>query len=171
MYAAGEAVEPWKFGWDALVAIGTFVLAAATFALAFLTRGVAKAASDEVRSQNRPVLVPATKSRQPIRVLPQSIQIRLRNGGQGPAFGIQCSLLPDRSTPDIWHHGILEPDQEVLLRFPPTDGEPHETYELKADYTDLAGQPHSSTLTVKRVAVRRGEELRSVYAFLQVSTN
>jgi hypothetical protein len=49
MSALAADPSPWKFGWEALVAIGTLVLAAATGGLAWSTRSLAKKTAEEVR--------------------------------------------------------------------------------------------------------------------------
>jgi len=54
------AQNPWAFGWDAFVAIGTLALAVVTFVLVLLTRKLAKASAAELRAQWRPVILPAS---------------------------------------------------------------------------------------------------------------
>jgi hypothetical protein len=48
-----EAPSPWEFGWDALVAIGTLLLAAVTAALAWSTRNLAAKTATEVEHSGR----------------------------------------------------------------------------------------------------------------------
>ena len=47
------------FGWDALVAIGTLVLAGATATLAWKTKNLADESSKEIAAGIRPVLAPS----------------------------------------------------------------------------------------------------------------
>jgi len=49
-FATVRHADPWAFGWDALVAIGTLLLAATTAGLAFLTRRLAAASTADVAS-------------------------------------------------------------------------------------------------------------------------
>jgi hypothetical protein len=49
------AASSWEFGWEALVAIGTLVLALATAGLAWSTRNLAKETSEEVSHSKRQV--------------------------------------------------------------------------------------------------------------------
>jgi hypothetical protein len=50
--------DPWEFGWDALVAIGTIGLAGVTGTLAYMTWRLARSTAAEARAQTRPVLIP-----------------------------------------------------------------------------------------------------------------
>jgi hypothetical protein len=50
-------LHPWDFGWDALVAIGTLSLAAATFVLVMATYKVSKQGDREIRALSRPVVL------------------------------------------------------------------------------------------------------------------
>jgi hypothetical protein len=165
-----EAVSSWTFGWDALVAVGTICLAVATVVLGWITRNVAKATADEVQSQNRPVLLPASLNRSEVlRIEGQVLDLRIRNGGKGPAFEIRCRLDPGGLGPEDWSNGILEQAQSEILHFRGLTAENHERFELHLDYLDLAGRRHSSSITMALVAKKLGNELKREHAFLEVS--
>src|SRR5207244_11064406 len=51
-------VGPWDLGWEFVLAIVTLLLALVTAWLAWTTRRLARATSDEVQGQTRPVVVP-----------------------------------------------------------------------------------------------------------------
>lgn len=164
----------WAFGWEALVAIGTLLLATATVVLALVTRRVATATKDEVASQSRPVLLPCEidlLDAQGIRVTDEEIVLRIRNGGKGPAFEIHCLLGPDELIPDDWSHGILEQDREAGLRFAHDGLNAREEYELLMRYRDLAGRDYSSLISIKLIARRTNDEFRQGYAFQHVRTS
>jgi hypothetical protein len=164
--------SPWTFGWDALVAIGTFALAAVTFILALITRSVAKATKEEVESQSYPVLLAVNVSpTKAIRIKAEALHLRIRNGGQGPAFEVKCRLQPGNLAPDHWSQGILEPRQEALLSFPRSEAEEKERYELHSEYTDLAGRAHKSRVVIQLGAHKVGNELRRRYTFQEVEVS
>jgi hypothetical protein len=118
MPALSEAASPWTFDWDALVAVGTIGLAIATVVLGWITRRVAKATADEVQSQSRPVLLPTSLNQADvIRIKAEALDLRIRNGGKGPAFEIRCRLEPGGLGPEHWSNGILEQDQSEILHF------------------------------------------------------
>src|SRR4051812_19906235 len=98
-------MDPWEFGWDALVAISTGVLALMTFALAMFTarvanrtatlaeetRKLATETGEDIRAGVRPALIHEATSPQPtMRVEPHANKGRLRvdvgNAGPGPAL-------------------------------------------------------------------------------------
>lgn len=158
--------DPWALSWDALLAIATFGLALATVVVAWVTKGVANATADEVRAQNRPVLLPAEfEDEEAIAVREGEIRLRIRNGGKGPAFEVRSRLDPDGLFPDDWSHGILECDQKAELRFGGTPPEARDRYELLLSYRDLAGRDQSTTIVIKLIARRSGEVFRQAYAF------
>lgn len=114
-------VDPWAFGWDALVAFGTLALAAVTFLLAWSTRRLAVETATEVQAQWRPILVPVEGSiemferelseleqqiaekvpSQRIRdrevdtreSIRRRVEMNIRNIGPGPALEIMVSHL------------------------------------------------------------------------------
>jgi hypothetical protein len=164
-------VAPWLFGWDAILAIVTGVLALATIVVAFVTRGVASATADEVRAQNQPVLMPfAHESDEPINFSNDGIAIDVKNGGKGPAFEVTARLLPVSLAPEEWSKGIMPQGAIERLSFLLDEPEQEERYELLLDYSDLAERPHSTRLVIKRVARRANTEVRQVYAVQQVRT-
>jgi len=112
---------PWAFGWEALVAIGTLLLASATFILARSTRQLARETAVEVEAQWRPILVPVEGTiqvfmadlteleEQIIERIPyqlvggdehatadmvrRRVKMNIRNIGRGPALEIMVSKL------------------------------------------------------------------------------
>lgn len=164
-------VDPWIFGWDAILAIVTGVLALATIIVAFVTKGVAKATAAEVRAQNQPMLIPvAFEPAEPISFDRDGISVDVQNGGKGPALAITAMLLPAELAPEEWGRGILPQGVIEKLRFLLEDPVPEERYELLLDYSDLADRPHSTRLVIKRIARRENAEVRQVYAVQQVRT-
>jgi hypothetical protein len=164
-------VEPWLFGWDAILAIVTGALALATIVVAFVTRGVANATADEVRAQNQPVLMPFShEPGEPINFSNDGISLEVKNGGKGPAFGVVARLLPISLAPEEWSKGIMPQGAIEKLNFLFDKPDQEERYELLLDYSDLAERPHSTRLVIKRVARRENAEVRQVYAVQRVRT-
>jgi hypothetical protein len=163
--------DPWLFGWDAILAIITGVLALATIVVAFVTRGVANATAAEVRAQNQPVLMPfAYEPAEPIDFSSDGIAIEVKNGGKGPAFEVTARLLPLALAPEEWSKGIMPQGAVEKLKFLLDEPDREERYELLLDYSDLAERPHSTRLVIKRIARRENAEVRQVYAVQQVRT-
>src|SRR4051812_23825245 len=79
-----------EIGWDMFVALGTLGLAIFTAALAWTTRGLARASSADQRAQWRPVLVPAHQRVDEPE--PGICEIDLRNAGRGPALGVNGNM-------------------------------------------------------------------------------
>ena len=75
---------------ETLVAVGTLVMAAFTAYLAWATRSLAVAATEDQRSRWRPVLIPADQDVD--ESVPGELGIRVRNVGQGPALGVHGQL-------------------------------------------------------------------------------
>jgi hypothetical protein len=97
--------DPWAFGWDALVALGTLSLSFVTLALVIATRGLARQANAEVRAQWRPVLLVRDRIPVEIRLHGRGIvqgggklTVWVENVGRGPAFDVQARL-PDFGLP------------------------------------------------------------------------
>jgi len=143
------------FSWEAVTAVGTFALAGATAILALSTRRVARATQDEVRTQWRPVLIPAFDSETDPAVGynrdARLLVVRIRNGGRGPALYIRTHLDPGGISPRNWSLGSLAAGEEITLSF---DG----VYDLGSnaqvllDYRDLAERTYSSALVLTEVA-------------------
>jgi hypothetical protein len=96
----------WNFGWDSLVAFGTFALAVATGLLA-------KETADEIASQMRPVLVPAHGAESlTSEYLAKLLRVQIRNS---------ASPVPRRERPDTVHRvalGALQPGARSLKQTP-----------------------------------------------------
>jgi hypothetical protein len=92
--------DPWAFGWDALVAIGTLSLAAVTFALVVATRRLATQGDAEIRAQWRPVLlvrdrveVEGVFGNDGVSLHDSRLTVWVENVGRGPAFGVDAQIL------------------------------------------------------------------------------
>lgn len=79
-----------EIGADSLVAAGTMVVAALTGYLAWSTRQLATAATTDLRSQWRPVLIAADDEVD--EHIEGELRIRLHNVGRGPALGVHGQL-------------------------------------------------------------------------------
>jgi hypothetical protein len=95
------AVSPWEFGWEALVAIGTLLLALATAYLAFRTATLAKTSETEVRAQWRPMILPGSPSGNALQYIKHQslLRVRVQNAGRGPALHIRTHLEPGGVSP------------------------------------------------------------------------
>jgi hypothetical protein len=97
--------DPWEFGWDALVAIGTLALACVTFFLALFTARMASKTSalatetaEDVRSGVRPALIDAAGQAAPEMEFGGRtmdgfkdygwLKVAVRNAGRGPALNV-----------------------------------------------------------------------------------
>jgi hypothetical protein len=137
--------DPWAFGWDALVAIGTLTLALATAGLALLTRRVAKASAADLRSQWRPVILPGELGPN-YDAGAQRQYVRIRNAGRGPALSVQTLLDPDGVGPSNWSLGAVAPGDEVRLAFDNV-AQASERHVL-LDYLDLSGRLYSTEMII-----------------------
>lgn len=144
------ASSSWTWGWEAFVAIGTVLLAVATFALAWLTRRLAQSGLEDVRSQYRPVLLPATDSATTRAVVLNraegSLRVRIRNVGRGPALFVRSQLDPFNASAANWSLAALAPGDEQDLIFRAVVD--RQLIQLLLDYRDLAGRAHSSSITL-----------------------
>jgi hypothetical protein len=141
------------FPWEAVTALATLVLAVGTVVLAWSTRSLAGATCDDLRAQWRPALIPATdpQSDRALRHDRQGnrLDVRIRNGGRGPAHHIRTHLDPGGISPENWSLGSLPPGEEVTLTFV--------VYNLAAvaqvlmDYRDLAENAYSSAIVLTEV--------------------
>lgn len=144
------AANPWEFGWDALVAVGTLLLALATAYLALRTRTLAKASEADLRVQWRPVILPASDSPSTRGISYDesegSLRVRVRNAGRGPALYIRTHLEPGGISPEHWSLGALAAgdDRELIFR---TEGL-NPPIQLLFDYRDLADRTYSTSVTV-----------------------
>jgi hypothetical protein len=118
-WPAAADTHSWSLGWEFVLALVTLVLALATAWLAWTTRRMARAASDEVQGQTRPVVVPTDE---PIQVGAEQVNpdqqgkprypdpgavygeargsfyltVRVRNIGAGPALNLEGVIARDR---------------------------------------------------------------------------
>jgi hypothetical protein len=175
----------WDWGWDSLVAIGTFTLAFATGFLAWKTKSLADQTAQEVASQTRPVLVPAqwewadtgftpapvSESHRDMPLVfnteSGNLNVRIRNAGGGPALDVQARLEPWDITPQPWHKAAFSPDAIERLRFTGVSA-PEGTMTLSLRYRDLAERMFESRIVIERVRVK-GDPPRDAYRFADVS--
>ncbi|MDQ1013567.1 hypothetical protein QFZ43_000116 [Streptomyces afghaniensis] len=114
------AAHPWEFGWDALVAIGTLVLAAFTWRLAARTRQLAKETAADQRAQWRPVLIPHHNTPEErdrgnpspavkFKRVAEDLSAYVRNAGRGPALHVRAQLQGELTlaNPYDWSIGAL----------------------------------------------------------------
>ncbi|MGW0828440.1 hypothetical protein [Streptomyces sp. NPDC002845] len=171
LLAAAET-DPWASGWDMLVALGTLglavgtvLLAAFTFALALRTHALARDSEATLRSQWRPVLVPAahkpeegvmtTPQIRPLTYNPneQILTVRIHNAGTGPALYVRAHLeRPDQPggiSPRNWSRAALAPGEAADLVF--ENASFAQRAQLLLDYRDLAGHQYGTACTIERV--------------------
>jgi hypothetical protein len=144
------AVSPWEFGWEALVAVGTLLLALATFYLVLRTSALAKSSESDLRAQWRPVILPASYPS-----LGESVGydanadllfVRVQNAGRGPALHVRTQVEPGGISPDHWSLGSLAVGNEQELWFRTV--KPDSTFQVLFDYRDLANRTYSTSMTV-----------------------
>ncbi|MFI1358100.1 hypothetical protein ACH4TV_31630 [Streptomyces sp. NPDC020898] len=173
LLAAAET-NPWASGWDMLVALGTLglavgtvLLAVFTFALARRTHDLARDSEATVRSQWRPVLLPAghkpyeeegfttTPRIKPLAYNPneQILTVRIHNAGTGPALYVRAHLeRPDQPggiSPRNWSRAALAPGEAADLVF--ENASFAQRAQLLLDYRDLAGHQYGTACTIERV--------------------
>lgn len=155
----GEA-SAWAFGWEALVAIGTLGLGAATTWLAINTRSVARETRDlaiqtsaDVQAQWRPLIVPdqnkppsVNTKGLPEGMTPYVLVVSIWNAGRGPALFVRIQHDPSGNSPDNWSLGSLSQGERVSLRI---QGVAHLAMsQLLIDYRDLAGRSYSTAIVL-----------------------
>jgi hypothetical protein len=99
---SSEVLASWELGWDALVAIGTLLLAGVTFLLVLRTAALAKFSETDIRAQWRPIILPASYDPDGSALFYTNgvLYVGIKNAGRGPA------LYPD-STDDLIVSGDL----------------------------------------------------------------
>ncbi|MFD5398613.1 hypothetical protein ACFWJW_30930 [Streptomyces sp. NPDC127097] len=160
--ATGEGVEanPWLFGWEALVAIGTIALAVYTALLAKRTRTLAEESTADQRAQWRPFLVPkhgvtvrALFERQveiePISLYGHHLHLSIHNTGRGPALHVRAELQGESSAalPAFWSAAALSPGDVQELAFNEIAAD-ESALQLLLDYRDLTGRSYSSAISI-----------------------
>jgi hypothetical protein len=148
------AVNPWEWGWETFVAIGTVLLGAATVGLAWSTRALAKASEADLLAQWRPAILPALDpmSGRAIEYFDPTgfLLVRIRNAGRGPAHYIRTTIDPLGVSPENWSLAALAPGDEQLLEFRTPKIE--SAIQLLFDYRDLADRTYSTSITVTVVS-------------------
>lgn len=144
-----------KWGWDAVIAVGTLALAAGTFLLALSTWRSARASAEDVRSQWRPAVAPGRDA--DVKFEEEAIWIRVRNVGRGAAYYVDAALgVEDYYVPadefgsgrnGLGNLAVLSPGEELGLSFGISDGRPSGA-EVLIDYADLNGRPYSTRIEI-----------------------
>lgn len=154
--AAGGGDSPWRWGWDALVGIGTLGLAVFTASLAARTRSLANAAGEDSRAQWRPVLLPIVSGPGTGQAVSYSqdarrMTVRIRNAGRGPALYVRTALelagQDGAVSPEGGPLGALAPGDERPLTFTLPVDVPSAA-QLLLDYRDLADRQHATSVTI-----------------------
>ena len=144
--AFAAVLASWELGWDALVGIGTLLLAGATFLLVLRTAALAKSSDADIRAQWRPMILPG----QVLFYSGAALQVGIRNGGRGPALYVRAQIEPGGVSPEGWSLGALAAGDKRELRFPTT--KPDSATQLLFDYRDLAGRTYSTSITIEVVS-------------------
>src|SRR5437016_4302981 len=123
MAAAGV----WTLGWEFVLALVTLLLATFTGWLAWTTRRLARAASQEVQGQTRPVVVPADDIVH-LSELHSSggsdyynATVRLRNIGAGPALNFNLTIGGGSASEPLPALGPGD-EREAVVRIPEIEG-------------------------------------------------
>jgi len=142
------AAETWGLGWEALVAVGTLALAAATAYLGFETRDVARAAKKEIDAASRTVVLLSDAS-DPVLVTEYSVRPMVHNVGSGPAIDSyvgsiggaqdQVSIAPGNRGPVMLEARSAAP-QALSVATP-------SQVEIVVCYLDLSNQRHYTTIS------------------------
>ncbi|WP_405856894.1 hypothetical protein OG407_09615 [Streptomyces sp. NBC_01515] len=157
------AHDAWSLRWEAAVAIGTILLTFVTGGLAWSTRQLAQETAADLQAQWRPLLLPVGEWEERsgrmityplgIRYSGNTLRVRIRNSGRGPALRVQAKLEYEGRRafgPADWSSGALEDGNIKWLRFENALFEDEAT--LRITYDDLAGRPHSTESIIKRRA-------------------
>jgi hypothetical protein len=150
--------DPWEWGWDSLVALGTIGLAFVTLLLAVASFLTARAAAQDVRADWRPVIVPASDVEVDWASNQDLVILRIRNIGQGGAYDVDAALgTDDRYTPaSLFVPGepnpinftVVPPGDTMELYFGEIDTKPRKG-ELVIDYADLNGRRYGSRIEIR----------------------
>jgi hypothetical protein len=141
-------------GW---VAVGTLLLAAATFVLAWHTRRLALSSAADLRAQWRPIVLPYSPGQQAARdvfehdELDGTLKVGVRNAGRGPALYLRTELDPEIGANAV--HGpiaALADGDEQLFTFNGVNKDiKNEPFvQVLVDYRDLAGRTYSTSITL-----------------------
>jgi hypothetical protein len=145
---------------EIVVAVGTLVLALATWRLA---RQTAKG----LELQNRPALIPIIEARDAgFDAELARLTLRIRNAGNGPALNIEACLLPWNSAPNPWDSGAIAPISDGRLIFDHvsrpgpwpsgTTDLPKNTMRVELRYFDVTGVPYTTHVDIERsIAMER----------------
>jgi hypothetical protein len=187
-------VGPWDLGWEFVLAIVTLLLALVTAGLAWTTRRLARATSDEVQGQTRPVVVP---TEDPIHVgveqpypdqegkprYPEpgavygeargsfDVTVRLRNIGVGPALNLEGEVARDRYPGN--RITALPPgeDAEIGIHITLYNEGAHPFFgrisPLTVNYFDLAGRQFTTSFSWTFLGF---EQDASITAYLAISS-
>jgi hypothetical protein len=158
----------WGFGWEALVAIGTMLLAGATFVLAWSTRRMAKATAQDVSAQWRPAIAPGEDVEVAYEEERQQLSVTIRNVGRGAAYYLDAGLdfgtavFPAQGsgpeTTMAHNFAVVPVDETRVLNFTHIKERPKEC-ELIIDYSDLTGSRYSTRIVIRELLIFEPKEL------------
>jgi hypothetical protein len=142
-------------GW---VAIGTLLLAAATFVLAWHTRRLAQSSAADLQAQWRPIILPYSSRPQGGQdvfehdEIDGTMKILTRNAGRGPARYLRTEIDPEIGASAMQGPiAALGVGDEQILRFSGVtkdDLREKPLAQLLIDYGDLAGRTYSTSITL-----------------------
>lgn len=163
------AVQPsaWAFGWDTMIAIGTFCLAIATVALAWKTAKLARASAEDVAAQDRPVLVPAPEAGSAPNpdYTADSLSVEIVNAGRGAALDVHALVMSkDVSTAaSPWNKAAIPAGERTKLSFQGVEMISH-SVTVHLQYRDIADKVHTSDIIMDREQDERSNELHLRFA-------
>lgn len=143
--------DPWAFGWESIVGLGTLLLALATVWMALGTRRLARLTSREVAAQWRPVLVPGHE--EPVMdVTPKYegdesrvFNFSLRNTGTGPALDVHL-FAKWYGVPRAPEFAAIAPGEQVNARLDVYSEPKWDEWTIQIQYRDIAGVYLGTTL-------------------------
>ena len=156
-YARRVEPSPFEWGWDALVAIGTLALAAATVLLAWSTRRLAAATAQDVAAQWRPAITPGKSVEVTFDHAAREVYLSLRNVGAGAAYFVDIGLdlgskvfpaapwEPNGTEPS--NFAVVPPGEMLQVHFLGVHERPPACTVL-VDYEDVAAAKYSTRIEV-----------------------
>ncbi len=156
--------DPWAWGWDSLVALGTIGLAVVTLLLAVATFITARAAAQEVRANWRPVIVPADDVELDWASDQDLLILGIRNIGEGGAYDVDAALeiggtyipaelfVPGES--NSINFTVVPPGDTLEVYFSDIKTKPHKGG-LVIDYSDLNGHRYGSHIEIRETTAYR----------------
>jgi hypothetical protein len=139
--------------WEALVAVGTLVLGAATFGLGWYTRKLARTSADDLQAQWRPIILPVPFGEPTAREnvaydeVEGVLRVQVHNAGRGPALFLRAVVDPRGDPDERGPVAALAAGEGRLFMFNRVKNERQQA-QILLDYRDLAGRPYSTSITI-----------------------